>query len=1260
MTQMMKKLILMMIILLGTTVLLNAQSSNGTLTGQVTDQQNAVVQGANVTIINLETNSIVNTTTNTSGSFSAASLQPGPYQITVEKTGFRTTQVSNVVVLTAQTVTSNVILEVGAANETVQVTSDAPLLTADSPTLATTVETKLIEDIPFTDRSALGAVTLAAGVTGDPQYPDGVQSENPGIFTALITPGGSLQVSGARPGTSSILVDGSDNTLASTPRTGVSFSNETIREVTIQQNGLPAQYGRTGGGIINQSTRAGTKRFYATASWQHNEPKFQARTFGSPVAPAKRQNQESLIASGPVLFPRFGEGGPAVYNGKGRTYFFFSYEPTQLSDVVFSRGRIPTPDELQGRFNNSLENLDQTVLRNQGIDAALAAGRVNTLVYQFALNSQFLPIGPRLSRTQYSRTPIVNNDLSRTLANNPVARYYFSFYPTPQSNSPYARFYRSDGLYDNDGTNAFLARGVISRDQRTSFRIDHRLTSKDNLVARATYVPVNGKRYNFFGPDSPAEPIFSDKTKSLNLIANEVHSFGGSLVNELRLTYTRTNQLRLPIEASLDKDYAATGGLPRSSVGNGFPGLGNLIGGQIGTQANNGAGRTLDTNFGLSDDFSFTRGNHNIKVGGETRLLGFDRLDSSGIYGGLYGFTPSLTAPVRSATNVGNGIGMASFILGAISSINYRSAVTTYKYRWNYYAGYAQDDWKARRNLTINFGLRYNLETPRREKNNLQGSFDPNVTGTLNGLPVKGGFVFSGQNGRGRGIFPTNYLSFEPRLGFAYQPFSKMTVRASYGLIHTPLTGLGVLVTPDLGNGSFTNGAGGVQPSSVAYLNYLTNPLAAISPTLPTQGPLFSFTDGINLPYVDQTNVVPYVQLYSASLQFQITRNAVIEAAYSGQKGTHLFNTPLNYNLPSNARIIQEIQNNKDFNDTTTVGQSPYFVGTSERVRTYYESLRPYQQFYGNGIDSNFDRRASSTYNALYLSFKQRLTKGTTVTASYSFSKSIDDFSSGFPETGQAAVVDIFAPGRTQNPENLKAERSVSTFDIPHKFSLGFSTDIPIGRGKTLNIGNKFVDAIFNGVIVSGTFLRQSGYPLQLYLGSYNGTNVSNNNGYFCSTSPGGTLCDRGQAVQDLFVRPNIVQGVPLINPAWDKNNPLAAPYINRAAFSIPGSQGNPDFGNAPRTLPYLRTPTTQFFNTTIRKRIKLFGEQSKHFVELRADVFNILNRNNLIFGTGSDRRSLYNGPGIGTGTASPAFGFLEQAPETRGRTLRLGVKVAF
>lgn len=1249
------KIFAVLIVLFGT-INSAAQSSAGSLTGEVTDQNGGIVGGVSVQLTNLETNAVLTVVTNDEGRYNVASLNPGAYKIIAEKAGFRTSLIASVSVLTAQVITANITLEIGAPSETVEIRDETPLLTVDSPTLATTIENRLLDEIPFTDRSALGAVTLAAGVTGDPQYPNGVQSENVGIFTQAITPGGSLQVSGSRPGTSSLLVDGSDNSLASNTRTGVSFSGEVAREVTVQQNGLPAQFGRTGGGILNQSTKSGTQKFFASASWQHNEPKFQARTFGSPVAPAKRQNQESFIVSGPVFLPRFGEGGPTFYDGRKRTFFFAAYEPTQLSDVVFSRSRVPTPDELAGRFNNSLEVLNQAILSTQGIEAALAAPRTGGIAYRFALNAQGFYTGRQTATGAAVAVP--NNDLSAQLSRNATARYYLSFFP--RQSTQYLQFYRPDGLYDRDGTNAFTARGVDSRDQRFTARIDHLLTTNDQLGVRFTYVPVKGTRYNFLGPDNPAQPIFADTNRSMNFVASETHVFGGGAVNEFRATYTRVNQLRIPVDVSLDKDYSVEGGLVPATLGVGFPNLANLIQ-TIGNQQNNGPGRTLDFNLGISNDFSFVRGNHNVKIGGNYRRLGFDRLDTSGLYGGAYGFTPGLTAnPTRGNT----GIGIATFILGAVSSFSYRPEAETFKYRWDYFAAYVQDDWKVRRNLTLNLGLRYNLETPRREVNNRQGYFDPNVTGTLNNLPVTGGFVFSGQDGRSEYIFPINFKGFEPRVGFAYQPFDKMTLRGSYSLIHTPLTGLGLLVTPDLSapSANSTGGAGGRLPASVAYANYITNPLAPTTTRLPTTGPLFSFPGGVNVPYVDQSDNVPYVQLYSASMQFQIGRDAVIEAAYSGQKGTNLFSTPLNFNIPSNERIIQAIRANANFANANLT--NIYYPSVT--TQNLYQSLRPYQQFFDNGIDSLYDRRASSSYNALYLTFKQRLTKGITLTSSYSFSKSIDDFSSGSPDLSSAATVDVFVPARVQNPFDLKSERSISTFDIPHKFSLGITGGIPVGRGKVLDLQNGVLNRIFGDFTISGIFTRQSGYPLQLYLGSYTGTNVSNFNGYFCSTPapttavPNPVLCSNGIAVQDIFVRPNIVPGAPLVNPAWDSNNPLAVPYVNPAAFSVPGSPGNPQFGNAPRALSNLRTPTAQFFDTSLRKRIRFFGEKSSHYVELRADVFNVLNRRNLIFGNAGGRRNLYTGVAGGNFTPSAAFGFLEQSDATRGRTLRLGLKVAF
>jgi hypothetical protein len=1247
---MLKKISLTSLILLSLVLMLKAQSSTGTLTGSITDSTNSLVAGADIQVVNVETNAVVTATTNEEGFYKISSLQPAKYRITIEKQGFRKTILENITVLTAQTVTANATLEIGSTNETVEVKNEAALLTSDSATLNTTVESETLKELPFPDRTALGAIFLAAGVQGDPQYAGGIQSETPGIFTQPTTPGGSLSVSGSRPGTSSILIDGSDITLTSYPRVGVTFSGNTQREITIQQNGLPAQYGRTGGGIINQSTRSGGNKFRGTLSWKHTDPFFQARRYNSTANPAYHQNQFAGVLSGPVFLPRFGEGTPYLYNGKERTFFFVSVEPLRQSDVQFSRARLVTPDELAGRFNNSLELLNQTILRNQGIEAALAAPRVAGLSYQFVLNSQGFSTGRQLATSQY--VAIANNDLSRQLANNPVAQAIFRYLPSPSIPSQYYNYYRSDGLYASDGTNANVARGVVSDDNRFSFRIDHKLTKNDQIAFRYTYVPVTGVRFNYLGPDSPGDQLVADSVKSRNLTLTETHIFGTSRVNEFRASYTRANQFRGPNPAALSQDYGASLGLLPAARGQGFPTFGNFPGATTlgsGTQSN-GPGTSLDVNFSVADDFSLTSGNHNFKLGGETRFLQLNRQDTSGLFGGAYSFAPALTAN----PSFGNtGIGLATFLLGSISGYTVKASDLTYHYRWHYYAAYFQDDWRIRRNLTLNLGLRYNLETPRTEKNNLQGSFDPNVTGTLNGLPVQGAFVFSGQNGRGRGLWKTNFKGFEPRLGMAYQPFSNITLRASYALIHTPLTGLGNNVIPDLNapTASYANGNGGTNPA--AYANYVTNPLSPPGASVSLIGPLFTFPSSVNLPYVDPSDKVPYVQLYSASIQYQIMKNAVVEAAYSGQRGVHLFSTPTNINIPSLSSIVQQINLGGNFNGRPFTNR---YTGQTESL---YETLRPYQQFYNNAIDTAYDRRASSSYNALYLTFKQRLTAGLTTTMSYTWAKSIDDFSSN---SADAVTTDIFTYSRPQNPENLKPERSVSTFDIPHRFTIGYNYQLPIGDKNFLSFRKGFLNYIFSGISTSGIATIQAGFPLQIRLGSGTG-NQSTVNGYFFSTLAGGVPGSGGMALQDYFIRPNIVPGVSLINPNWRSDPTGLLPgggYVNPAAFAVPGSVGNPQLGNAPRTLPYLRNPTSTTFDTSFTKNFKLGKDRARNF-KLRMDVINVLNKAVFVF-PANNNGGLFTSYNTTTRTfvTDARFGKLQASDTVRPRTFRFSLEFNF
>ena len=361
-----------------------AQTNTGTVTGRVFDSSTAVVPGAAVVLTNVATNVPRDTISNEAGVYVFSSVPPGGYRLSIELSGFKTGVVESVEVLTAQTTTVDVTLEVGAGAETVTVSAETPLLARDSSAVATTVESALVQSLPFVETSALGAVMIAPGVTGDPQYQGGVQSEVPGVFTQPVMPGGSLSMGGGRPGSGSILVDGSDISLAGYPRPGVTLSGETLQEVTVQVNGVSAQYGRTGGGIVNQTSRSGGNQFHGSVGWRFTRPSLQSWTHGQadvaaaaqPGSPAGKPNKSydfyNVTAGGPVKIPK-------LYDGRDRTFFFVTVEPSRFSQPSFwTEARIPTPDELAGRLNNSFELVNQTILpdgRTGGGARRTASGR---------------------------------------------------------------------------------------------------------------------------------------------------------------------------------------------------------------------------------------------------------------------------------------------------------------------------------------------------------------------------------------------------------------------------------------------------------------------------------------------------------------------------------------------------------------------------------------------------------------------------------------------------------------------------------------------------------------------------------------------------------------------------------------------------------------------------------------------------------------------------------------------------------------------
>lgn len=1146
------------------------QSTSGTINGLVTDPTGSVVAGASVEARDLGSNRVLKTTSSVTGNYTFAGLPPGIYEVKVTMQGFKTVQFDKVEVRVAQITTQNAVLELGQVSDSISVSGEAPLISPSSAAVTTTVQNKILMDLPFQDRSALSAILLTPGSQGDPQYNGGVQSEMPGIYTQAVTPGGSITVGGGRPGGGSILVDGSDVTSAGNPRAVITFSADTVQEISIQANGVPAQYGRTTAGIINQATKSGTNEFHGTGVWTHTQPFLQTRFLGSAFDPTARYSAYAGAIGGPVVIPK-------IYDGRNKTFFWATGEPQrQRLKIGASRARLPTADELAGRFNNIFDFLDPT-LRARDVDAAIASPvRINSLRYHYNLNAAGFPVGPELPIAQ--RPVIPNNDLSHLLARNPLAQQLLTtLFPfTPGQNTAYISWLRPDGLYDIDGNNAIFIRGVESIDNRYSFKIDQLVGDQDRLAFRYSVAPVTGTRYDWGGPGDPGGPIVQDKITSYNTALIFNHIFSASLSNETRVTYSRGDAFRGPNNAALSKDWGSELGLLPAVAGVGFP--------QILTRGASGEGRTLDVNLGVGSDFNWMRGAHSFKMGGEHRAIQMNRISFAGLTGGNYNFGGQITPNTGSIHNIVNQIG--GLITGSLNSYTFQGKQSNAYYRWKYTAFYFQDDWRISRKLTLNLGLRYDVETPRREKYDRQGWFDPTLAGTVEGVPVTGAFVWANTGGRQRGLWPTNFTGFQPRLGLAYAAKPWMVWRASYSLLRAPITGYGNALYPDANvNASVINsalGLGGVQPGPV---NLITNPIAPLPPPreLPRE-PIFFMNDAntFTFSYIPQNNAMPRVDRWNAGVQLLLRNSLSLEIGYDGSKGSHLYAQPWGLNAVPLAVTAPLVAAGLDFASQGTQF-NPLQLRNSRGVvmpGTRIQSLRPYPNWFNTRISTDYDRSGNSNYHGMNLGLQKRFSAGMTFLASYSYSKSIDD--------GAPGGNDIFGVTFQQTAAR---ERAVSNFDMTHKFRASFSYELPFGRGKALLSGaSGWLNHLVSGYVLAGTSTRQTGWPGVVYLG---------NNGWW-EARGGGTGND------GWTIRPDRVAGIPSITATW-REDPFRRTFFDPLAFVVPGTEAAPAIGNTARTLGDARSPTTTTLDVSGSKNIRLWRD-GRVTLQLRADAFNILN----------------------------------------------------
>jgi len=1171
------------------------QTNRGGIGGTVFDKSGSVVPGASVLVTRIGTNQEFKTKASEAGAYSIASLDPVAYRVVVEAPGFSKAIVENVKVDTATVATVDVVLQTGQVSTEVTVTAESAQVNTQSGTSAQTVTERQITDVPLVNRSVLDLAVTLPNISGD------VGSEDPSVSSGSGTvPGFNLNVNGGRSGTSLMLADGVVNTGVGLARSVVSFTPETVQEFTVQTSAYSAEYGSTGGGVINTTTKSGTNQLSGTALWYTRNPltnaaPYSTATTNRPVSNV-RSNQFSLAGGGPVVIPK-------LYNGRNKTFFFGAFEPRRRFDHVQQSTCVPTEAMRNGDFSNLSVSAGQCWAPTAEAQKLGIASTGDTTIYQqFALVGNQLQALPKPATGQ-TYLPFPGNVIPKSTM-DPVALKLLQYVP---HGGPYS--------LDSGGNlvNYYMVRYVRQDETRYLGKIDQNISARNHLNMRVSITPIIGMR-GFDASDPEAvNGNGADFGLAKQFMLADTHSVSPTVFNDLRLNYTRgrfdqgysptwdiKNGRNLSTELGLPS--LTKGGLPMFTFElNSF--------GNIGSQGS-GLNYNVEERYNVADTVFINRGRMTWKIGVDLAHALLNALSYYSASGGNYSFRFVQTG--NGASTGTGGIGFASFLLGVPNAVTLASAALPYYYRWNSGAAFVQNDWKVRPNLTLNMGLRYSLQTPRTEKYNHQGTFDPTqaqsfplatpvtlVTGQVITSALVPPFAFDGVAGRSPYLWPVSKTDFEPRFGFAWVPHmfgwngdGRVAVRGGYGLSHVPFTGQNRLPNPNFGAASNTINAssGAVDP---AYATRLSSNPPAVNPlswnqilNIPANG--LSYLPSLNYQatgFILSNNVkTPYSQNWNVSIDYKVDTKTVIEMAYVGNKGTHLFMPRQNINSP-NIGLVDAL-NNSNLAPTTTIpdplGRKNAQTGAVLMVQQ--GSLgSTYLGF--NALYTQYNSSANSIRHATYVSIVRRAGKGLTLTANYTFGKLIDDASDSSPDKG---VLTAYATGGEASfGGDRRIDRSVSTFDIKHSFNSTFLYDLPFGRGQKLLANTpRLVRAAVGGWSVTGVYRLMSGTP---FLPTLSDSNLL------------------GDTTQTHTMRPDIVPGVPLVNPLWQRDCPvgnLCEPYLNPAAFERPPIGV---LGNAPRTLDGVRGPLQRLFDASVQKNFTL-GESGKRRLQFRVDGLNVFN----------------------------------------------------
>jgi hypothetical protein len=1084
-------------------VALYGQATTASVSGHVSDQNNAAVPDAIVQITNLDTRIATTAKTGATGLYVFPSLPPGSYEINVRKAGFQDTVIPRISLGVQENVSSDFVLTVGSATETVTVNADpaALLVQSTSSELGTVVGQKQIQELPlngrnFTELLSLtpGAIPVSTAQSSGVGVNDLANLAPPSAEIAQPTIGGQFNRSNL------YMLDGVVNTELNTSAYIMPPIVDSMQEFKVQSHEDKAEYGGVLGGIVDVVTRSGTNRFHASA-WEFvRNNVFDARDSFADVAggvalpPSPyHQNQFGLMASGPVWIPK-------IYNGRNRTFFLFSYEGWRFNQAAESKFWVPTDAELNGDFSNS-------ILAQQIYDPATTRPDPN-------------------NPGEYIRDPFPGNVIPPGRIDQTAVNFIKAYFSRPN-------------LTGDPLGNLLVTKPSTNNSDHYMGRLDEQLGTKDSLFFRYDLLNVINLSPNTLTQDTGAS------VPATNFAIGWTHVFTPKLLLENRYGQTKRPFARYLTDSA---GLAPMTGLGFTSAGGTTLGLSSPWGSGGVNLSNTIASPVYD----LSDDVSWIHGEHNFKFGLQYIKQGND--SNSPPYGN-FSFTNDTTGNPESVGTTGNSL--ASAFLGLPSQVNNTSTIANSN-RVSAWAGFGQDTWSVRRNLTVTYGFRLDHRRPFEPSSSTVVS-GPNSDGTywigLDQMPsacgpqgptpcIPGGLASVPDNNQiklspyGRAWSAAYWTDFGPRLGIAWRPDARMVVRGGYGIVYDDLTGM----EQDWKGIAGSWPAVGSVSAQVA-INQLGQPLSPIESNFATSGVALPAASpwGQSNWFFDPHHRDSRSQQWNVEIEREMTKNLALSIGYVGSKSDRLDVTGL-------------------WDTATTPGP-----GTPDEV----QARKPfpwYQQTSFYGTDRGF-----SHYNSLQAKLNRHFSNGLQYLVSYTWSKTTDAGGSGWfgVENGAGGSSDL------QNYYDLNSSRGPSALDIPQDLAISGQYELPVGRGKPY-LRSGIASWVLGNWQANSLIQLRSGQPYNM-------------------TVPGDVANIGNTLSWWSYARPNQVGNPKPAHPNKDE-------WFDPSAFAVPSFA----YGNAPRNS--LRSPHVADADFSLFKNFQLGEETTLSF---RAEGFNVLNIQN-------------------------------------------------